>query len=60
MVIWFMAKKAIIHNVLIKAYFEKRKKDGIPNKKAVLATAHKLIRAMFAMLSRKTFFWELV
>ena len=40
-VIWLMATKAIIHNVLFKAYFEKRKKDGLPYKKAVLATAHK-------------------
>ncbi len=57
-VIWLMATKAIIHNALFKAYFEKRKKDGLPYKKAVLATAHKLIRVMFAMLSRKTYFVE--
>jgi hypothetical protein len=29
---------------------------GLPLKKAFLATAHKLIRVIFAMLSHKTFF----
>jgi hypothetical protein len=30
----------------------------LPYKKAVLATAHKLIRIIFVMLSRKTYFVE--
>ena len=37
-------------------YFEQRIKDGLLYKKAVLATAHKLIRVIFAMLSNKTLF----
>jgi transposase len=37
-------------------YFLKRKQEGLPPKKAILATAHKLIRVMFAMLSNKTLF----
>jgi hypothetical protein len=53
-----MATKVIINNDLFKAYFKKRKQDGLPFKKAVLATAHKLIRIMFVMLSRKTCFVE--
>ena len=57
-VIWLMATKVIINNDLFKAYFKKRKQDGLPYKKAVLATAHKLIRIMFVMLSRKTCFVE--
>jgi transposase len=57
-VIWLMATKVIINNDLFKAYFKKRKQDGLPYKKAVLATAHKLIRIMFVMLSRKTWFVE--
>lgn len=55
-VIWLMATKVIIYNDLFKAYYKKRRKDGLPYKKAVLATAHKLIRVMFAMLSHKTHF----
>ena len=37
-------------------YFLKRKQEGLPPKKAILATAHKLIRVMFAMLSNKSLF----
>jgi transposase len=57
-VIWLMATRVIINNDLFKAYFKKRRKDGLPYKKAVLATAHKLIRIVFVMLSRKTCFVE--
>jgi transposase len=57
-VIWLMATRAIINNDLFKAYFKKRKKDGLSYKKAVLATAHKLIRTIFVMLNRKTYFLE--
>ena len=55
-VIWLMATRVIINNYLFKAYFKKRKKDGLPYKKAVLVTAHKLIRIIFVMLSRKNCF----
>ena len=57
-VIWLMATRVIINNDLFKAYFKKRKQDGLLYKKAVLATAHKLIRTIFVMLSRKTCFVE--
>jgi transposase len=57
-VIWLMATRVIINNDLFKTYFKKREKDGLPYKKAVLATAHKLIRTIFVMLSRKTYFVE--
>jgi len=57
-VIWLMATKVIINNNLFRGYFYKRRNEGLPYKMAVLATAHKLIRIMFAMLSRKTYFVE--
>jgi len=57
-VIWLMATKVIINNGLFRTYFYKRRNEGLPYKKAVLATAHKLIRVMFVMLSRKSFFVE--
>lgn len=56
--IWLMATKVIINNDLFRTYCYKRRKEGLPYKKAVHATAHKLIRVMFAMLSRKTCFVE--
>jgi transposase len=53
-VIWQMSTKVIMYNDLFKEYYLKRREDGLPYKKAVLATAHKLIRVIFAMLSNKT------
>jgi transposase len=57
-VIWLMATKVIINNTIFREYFYKRRNEGLPYKIAVLATAHKLIRVMFVMLSRKTYFVE--
>jgi transposase len=49
-VIWLMTTKVIISNKVFRAYYFKRKKEGLIYKMAVLATAHKLIRVMFSML----------
>jgi len=49
-VIWLMTTKVIIANPIFRTYYFKRRKDGLIYKKAVLATAHKLIRVMFSML----------
>ena len=43
-------------NPYFKSYFNKRKEQRLPFKKAILTTAHKLLRTIFAMLSRKTFY----
>lgn len=43
-------------NARFKQYYLKRIQDGLPYKMAVLATAHKLIRIMFAMLTNETQF----
>jgi hypothetical protein len=48
----------VIPGNLFRTYFYKRRKEGLPYKKVVLATAHKLIRVIFVMLSRKTYFVE--
>jgi transposase len=55
-VIWQMSTKVIMYNDSFKEYYLKRREDGLPYKMAVLATAHKLIRVIFAMLSNKTSF----
>jgi transposase len=55
-IIWLMSTKVIMYNDFFKEYYLKRKEDGLPYKMAVLATAHKLIRIIFAMLSNRTFF----
>jgi transposase len=49
-VIWLMTTKVIINNPVFRDYYFKRRKEGLIYKKAVLATAHKLIRVMFSML----------
>jgi transposase len=49
-VIWLMTTKVIISNPVFRTYYFKRRKEGLIYKKAVLATAHKLIRVMFSML----------
>jgi len=55
-IIWLMTVKVIQFEGYFSSYFERRIKDGLLYKKAVLATAHKLIRVLFAMLSNKTLF----
>ena len=49
-VIWVMTVRVIISNQVFRAYYLKRRKEGLIYKMAVLATAHKLIRVMFSML----------
>jgi transposase len=55
-IIYLMTIGVIRCNAFFKDYFLKRKQDGLPFRKAVLATAHKLVRTIFAMLSHKSFF----
>ena len=57
-VIWLMTTRVITNNEVFRAYFFKRRKEGLPYKKAVLATAHKLIRVIFSMLSQKHVLWR--
>jgi len=51
-----MATKVVIFNDFYKAYYSRRKKKGLPYKRAIPATAYKLIRMIFSILSNKTFF----
>ncbi len=55
-IIWMMTTKAIQYSEIFKDYYLKRRKEGLPYKKAVLATAHKLIRVIYAMLTQRTTF----
>lgn len=55
-VIWLMTTKVIQFNERFTQYFVKRRREGLPYKMAVLATAHKLIRVIFSMLSKKMLF----
>jgi transposase len=55
-VIYLMTASVVSKNAFFKAYFLKRKREGLAPQKALFATAHKLIRVIFAMLSQKTYF----
>jgi transposase len=54
--IYLMTASVVSQNDFFKAYFLKRKKEGLAPQKALFATAHKLIRVIFAMLSQRTYF----
>ena len=54
--IYLMTTSVVSQNVFFKAYFLRRKKEGLPSQKALFAVAHKLIRVIFAMLSHRTYF----
>jgi len=51
-----MAVNVSQHNSTFRNYFLKRKAEGLLFKRAVFATAHKLIRVIFALLTQKTLF----
>ncbi len=56
--IYIMTINVIRVNAFFKEYFiKRRRKDGLPFKKAIMATAHKLIRVIFAMLTHKSYFY---
>jgi transposase len=54
--IYLTTASVVSKNAFFKAYFLKRKREGLIPQKALLATAHKLIRVIFAMLSQRTYF----
>lgn len=55
-IIYLMTIGVIRCNNFFKKYFLKRKQDGLSFRKAVMATAHKLIGVVFAMLSHNVKF----
>ena len=54
--IYLMTASVVSQNSFFKAYFLRRKREGLPPQKALFAVAHKLIRVSFAMLSQGTYF----
>lgn len=55
-VIFLMTLCVVRSQNIFREYFLKRKAEGLPAKKAILATAHKLLRVLFSMLSNKSYF----
>ena len=54
--IYLMTASVVSQNTFFKAYFLRRKREGLPSRKALFAVAHKLIRVIFEMLSQRTYF----
>ena len=57
-VIFLMTLCAVRSHNIFREYFLRRKEEGLPPKKAILATAHQLLRVLFAMLTNKSYFRE--
>ena len=55
-IIYLMTFCAIRIKGPFKSYFVRRRNEGLPFKKALFATAHKLIRTIFAMLTKRTYY----
>ena len=55
-IVFLMTLCVIRSQNVFREYFLRRKEEGLPPKKAILATAHKLLRVLFAMLSQQTYF----
>jgi len=51
-----MIINAIQYTDIFHTYYLKRRKEGLPYKKAVLATAHELIHVIYAMLTQRELF----
>jgi transposase len=55
-IVFLMTLCVVRSQNVFREYFLRRKEEGLPPKKAILATAHKLLRVLFAMLSQRTYF----
>ncbi|MGB9917546.1 transposase [Fervidobacterium gondwanense] len=52
-IIWLMSVNVVIHNEYFREYFERKRVQGKPYKKAIMSVAHKLLRTMYAMLKKR-------
>ncbi|MCD6319616.1 MAG: IS110 family transposase [Candidatus Desulfofervidaceae bacterium] len=55
-IIWLIAHKIVRFNSVFKKYFQKRLSQGLPFKKAIFAVAHKLVRVIYALLTKRVLF----
>ncbi len=55
-IVYLMTSCVVRQDNIFRAYYQRRRAEGLPFKKAILATAHKLVRIIFSMLqTKKTF-----
>ncbi|MDI6729854.1 MAG: IS110 family transposase [Thermodesulfovibrionales bacterium] len=53
-ILYLMTSCVVRQDNVFRAYYLRRREDGLPFKKAILATAHKLVRVLFSMLMNRT------
>jgi hypothetical protein len=53
-----MTQAVIRHNPSFKQYYQKKRAEGMPYRKAVIATLNKLFRVIFALLKKNETFRE--
>jgi len=52
-IIWLMSVNVVRHNEYFKAYFQRKRAQGLVYKKAMMSVAHKLLRTIFAMMKKR-------
>lgn len=55
-VLYLMASRVVAENRIFKAYFIRRKNEGMSPQKALFGVIHKLIRVIYSMLTHRTYF----
>lgn len=53
-IVYMMTSCVVRQDNIFRVYYQRRRDEGLPFKKAIFATAHKLIRVIFSMLSNRT------
>ncbi len=51
--LFLMGQSLIVHNPNFKEYYEKKKKEGMPYRKAMIALCNKLLRILYALLTKR-------
>ncbi len=59
-IIYMMASCIVRKDNVFRSYFQKRKREGLSYKEAVIATSHKLIRVLHSMLLSRTHYKEVM
>ena len=52
-IIWLMSVNVVRHNEYFKAYFQRKRSQGLVYKKAMMSVAHKLLRTIFTMMKKR-------
>lgn len=57
--LWQITMGTILHTNMFRIYYKRKREEGMKHKKAIIATANKLLRILFTLLIRKTTFCDI-